>query len=132
VNVDNPAAVMKRAGELEDQLGVIAQVLASHTEEEITLSNKLDFARYTLRENAEGSNADDRKAWVERGVAELPAEHPDEFESLTDEWIYHYAARKKQEILMDACKKRLSACQSVLKQFQEDSTPKYGAGQRNT
>lgn len=123
MNWDNPGEVMRRAGTIEDSLAGIENSHMDAIAQELLLGDVLDGMRYTLREGAEGSSADDRKAWVERQVRQAP-----EYE----QWLNALAAKRKFAQKFDSLSKRLSACQSVLKRLDDGLRPGYGPGQQNT
>jgi hypothetical protein len=137
MDTSSAAPVVERIGAIEDAMLGLQSELAAALEHEELHKEALDALRASLMERAEGSSADDRKAWVERALmAEPPMAHEDALDEQPRNLLQWYSAfkarRKKLDKEFDVLAKRLSAGQSILKQFQHDTAPRFGAGQRNT
>lgn len=123
MNSDNAGAVMRRIGNIEDDLLLIEADYYSSAGQVIRLEEQLKSLRYTLTQEAEGTNEAARKAWVELKVMEAP-EH--------DQWIKAKALKAETSARFEVLSKRLSACQSVLKRHEQAAAgPGVGRGQQN-
>jgi hypothetical protein len=109
MDTTNPSEVVARAGVIEDGLFALEAPLSRASGHVERLEAILDIRRAQLMEDAEGSAEADRKAWIHWKA---------EFRRLRSEY--------------ETKAKRLSACQSMLKQFQHDTAPAgFGQGSRN-
>jgi hypothetical protein len=137
MDTTNPSEVVKRMGVIEDGMFGLEAPLAKASGEVERLEAILDARRADLMEDAEGSAEADRKAWVERQLIhdEQDVQTLDEEQgpiNKLEQWIHWKSELRRLRSEYETKAKRLSACQSMLKQFQHDTAPAgYGQGSRN-
>lgn len=126
MDADNPGAVMRRCGQIEDSMMQIEHLLVAAIRTDIKHGEFLKMRRLALVDEIPedfDQNETRRKAWIE-----LRIEQSDEYA----EWVDAHAERKALETQADLLGKRLTACQSVLKRLEREvGAPGTGAGQRN-
>jgi hypothetical protein len=127
VDTDSAGAVMRRIGNIEDDLLLIESDYYKAAGNVVRYDLHLKAERFRLTQVADeesgATNAEGRKAWVEEKVMEMP-EH--------DLWTKARIAKAETSARFEILSKRLSACQSVLKRHEQAAQgPGVGAGQHN-
>ncbi len=124
---DNAGAVMRRIGNIEDDLLLIEANYYTAAGNVVRYELHLKAERFRLTqiaaEQSGQTNEAGRKAWVEEKVMGMP-EH--------DLWVEARIAKAETSARFEILSKRLSACQSVLKRHEQAAQgPGVGAGQHN-
>lgn len=120
MRTDSPAPVIAQIGMIEDALAIAQNAHAEQKALEFELNIQVKKLRAELRPDAEGNNKDERDAALDLLVANT---------TTYEEWAAAKTQTLKHDIRYEYLSKRLSACQSVLKNFQHDaSAGRYGSG----
>jgi hypothetical protein len=123
MDTDSPGPVVAQIGAIEDGLASEQNMHAEAKALNFRHDQELKLLRATLYADALGDNKDARDAWVLVQISESET---------YSEWLTVTEQLHKHAIRLEYLSKRLSACQSVLKRFELDSSGRYGqAASRN-
>ena len=103
---NDPTSIAVRLGEIEDTMAALMHEHVKVIEKELKLAEALKLVRAGLVGQAEGENAEARKAWTE-----IHLRQSEDF----DEWAQMHARRRALDRQQETLEKRMSACQTQLK-----------------